>query len=380
MRVLISGPYGGHNLGDEFILSCVASHLLAAGCDVVATSSDPDYTLRCHGLQAITGLDAKRGQLSLLRNVRAFDAVIFGGGEQIAEGRLRSPLWGHLPHVAFTTLAANRARIPTMHWSVGVGAIQTAHGRWMLQHWVKKSSVVAVRDQQSLCRLKEAGFEAGQLCLSADPVFDLPRVEQDSGPDIIVDLVGDPDADRPVILVVPANDGFVDLNYLAPLMRGCRQAALSHRARVVVFFMDRQARYDAALIDHPEMKPDAETVFHGRQMDFSRNRLAALFASVDVVVAARMHPLILAITQGTPWLNIARGPKMIALGEMFEQSPLRVDSLSAEEVATTVAGRLSIPRGTWQAGVDPYLRLARERASFAPRLFFERVVPLVQQG
>ena len=77
MKVLVVGPCGGLNLGDDLIPETV---------------------------------------VGALRAVRDVDAVVFGGGQQIHQSRFGIPFWGTLTTCAIFIREAARQRKPTYFW------------------------------------------------------------------------------------------------------------------------------------------------------------------------------------------------------------------------------------------------------------------------
>jgi polysaccharide pyruvyl transferase WcaK-like protein len=140
----------------------------------------------------------------------------------------------------------------------------------------------------------------------------------------------------------------------------------------VLFLMDQQARYDRVLLARVELHQD-ETLRHAPLMEFSPTLLPQMFAGVDAVIAARMHALILAATQGTPWVNLSRSVKMDALSDMLGVHPLKVSNLTADAVETQVHHALDMGAARWQLSHDPALRAVRSRVEVSRRVFDERV-------
>jgi polysaccharide pyruvyl transferase WcaK-like protein len=376
MNVLIAGPHGGQNLGDEFILSRIASEVQEQGHQVTGTSIDPDYTRAVHGFDSVPMLDIRHLRFQVLRALREVDALIIGGGEQIQEGRIGYPIWGLLPNVAHLVRTAKKLEKPTMLWGVGVDHIETRYGKWMLKHWVRQADAVTVRDGRSFQRLADLGFREEQLHLAADPVFSVDRLSRVNGRSYLEALLGSRIFGKRLILVAAANDRGTDLGYLESLISGCRHAAESLDATVLVLSMHTQKRYDLLLLEHPSFRED-HLLIQMPLFKFSASDLALLFAGVDVVVASRMHALIIAATQGTPWLNISRGAKMDALGEMFDESPLGVKNLSSEAVRACIEELIRIGPSQWQSRQDPHLRDLQSAADVSGRIFAElsRTVP-----
>jgi polysaccharide pyruvyl transferase WcaK-like protein len=374
MRVLIFGPYGGYNLGDEFILHQIAGDIRAQGHDVVVTSGDREYTWRCQGLESWPILDIKHGRVELLSRIREADLIVVGGGEQLLESKWSNPVWGLLPNIVHLMRAARKHSKPVFFWSVGVSPTSFL-GDWMIRTWLTRAELVTVRDGPSKRRLDRLGIAPERLHLAADPVFEVERGSHEQGEALIQSLERRHPAGGPVILLVAANDGRRSLDYLAPLAAGCRLAARAEGGRVLVQVMDHQARYDGALLRRPELAED-DVMEMLPLATFAAPYLRDLFAGVDVVVSARMHPLIIATTQGTPWVNVAGNSKMEALSEVLGKAPLRLASdgsrqaaAATEAVFNAVREALAIGRERWQEAVDPRLATVRQRAALSRQLF-----------
>jgi L-malate glycosyltransferase len=283
------------------------------------------------------------------------------------------PFWGLLPTVAHSVRVAAARGKPVMLWGVGVDTITTPVGKWMTRQWIRKADVVTVRDRRSHDRLATLGFRENQLSLAADPVFDLPRCDRTEARRFARRAFGVADDTTPLVLFSPANDRRTGLAYLGPLIAGCRTIVSRHGGTLGLFLMDHQPRYDLALMDVPGLKAD-DVLVHGPLIEFSPSDISMIFAGVDLVISSRMHALILAATQGTPWVNIARSAKMEALSERFGQTPLRTSNLNAGEVVQRVDAAISLGPGYWQKQTDRYLRVIQERVATSRRLFEERIV------
>lgn len=368
--VLIAGPYGSNNLGDEFILSQIASSIRSLGHRVIATSRDPSSTAKIHGVEAVERLDIRLRKMSALTLIKDVDVVVIGGGEQIAEGRMTRgyPLWGLLPNVAHYIRRARQLSKQSMLWSVGVDPINSLFGRQMIGRYVSKANTVTVRDHRSLERLRALGVTS-DLHLAADPVWSLKRRNRPQAKSRARELLGIPEHAGPVILLAPANDNMVSLNYLEALTAGARLAAARTGSIVVLLRMHQQDRFDNRLLLRAECAPDG-SFRHAPDLVFEPEDIADVFCGVDVVVSSRMHALILAATQGTPWVNISRGSKMDALGEMFSLNPLSTSSLTGEAVTAELTRVTSMEREAWQDATDPRL-VALSQLADVSRVQFE---------
>jgi polysaccharide pyruvyl transferase WcaK-like protein len=218
-----------------------------------------------------------------------------------------------------------------------------------------RAEAITTRDRKSFDRLIDLGIEKSRLVLAADPVFRVERASRQAGRTFLDQLLGGIGADETVILFAPANDHTIGQSHLPALIHGVKRAAAQIGARVLLKPMDQQERFDLALLARKDLQPDG-IVTQLPPEAFSEERLKLLFAGVDLTVSSRMHALILSATQGTPWINIARGSKMIAMAETFNTAHLDVNNLVEQDVVDAMTESLSTSREHWQSRQDPVLQ------------------------
>jgi polysaccharide pyruvyl transferase WcaK-like protein len=333
MKALTLGPHGGENLGDELILSSVAAELGSRGFDVTAMSSSPDLTVNFHGLPAVQAVNVKHRRFSTLRNLRDFDLIVVAGGEQIAPGRYQNPFWGHLANIAVTSAMARRQGVAFAVVGVGAEEINTRIGRSMLRRVLRNAVFVSARDQPSRDYLEKVGRIP--VYLTADPVF---KLEQRSRELARTKLSEQYDiGPGPVLLFCPADDHRVETSYVDFAALEMKKAAEALGGTVLVKAMESQSSYDPRLL--------ARTVFDDPA--FIRMPLGAdspsevveLIAGVDQVTSARMHPLIVAATQGTPWISLNRNRKLADFARPWDSPALPI-SQSLSTLASLAAAQV----------------------------------------
>jgi polysaccharide pyruvyl transferase WcaK-like protein len=370
LRVLTHGAQGGLNLGDELILARILAELRAAGHQVVAMSDDPSDTERRHGVEAVPRLDLRRGRITRLRALNAADALVIAGGEQVQEARWRSPFWGLLPTAAALIRAAGRVGVPSFVWAVGVRRIRSPVNRSLVRRWIGSAVMTTVRDHYSLGQLQGMGFDAARLRLVADPVFRQEPVEEEAARAFVQELAG---TRGPVILLSPVRERGVGLGYLRPLLEAARAVACRRGGKVLVHLMDPRADQDTRLYELPELAPDA-WLARVRPDGVPLDQIARLHAGSDLIVSARLHPLILAATQGVPAINLARTAKMEALAADVPGPAVGLGAVEAGTLAPLMERLLDRPRPELRDELAPSLAGLRERAGLTERLFQRSVV------
>lgn len=368
-KALTVGPHGGENLGDELILSMVLDALRSGDFEPTAMSSHPLATEADHAVTAIRQVNVKARRFSTLRDIDQYDLVVIAGGEQLAEGRYHNPLWGHLANAWIVMSQAHRKGVPYGLYSVGCEEIRSRIGRSMLRSILTRSSFAAIRDRGSFEYLSRLAPEA-HLVLTADPVLLLPRQDHSSSRASLRERFDLPDV--PLILFAPADDHRINTNYIDHAVRGLTEAAERIGGLVLVQAMEHQPDYDPRLLSRPVFTHDRIRVLPLER--FNRGQLVALFAGVDQVTSARMHPLIVAATQGTPWLALNRNRKLenFALEIGGESVGLGV---SPRDLSSQVEKQVKSGREVWQAHADEGFTELRARAKVAAELLQAVVLP-----
>ncbi len=171
LRIALAGWYGSDNLGDEMILSCMASALRARGVEPVAVSIDPERTAAVHGVEAV----AHRSPLdsaALRRSLRSAHAMVLSGGVVQSE---TSPwnMWFHMSRLRAYGRSApsnhRRERAVVAAIGLGAGHVRGAGGRRMAVSALRRACHVVTRDIDSARRLRDWGVP--DVAVGADPVL-----------------------------------------------------------------------------------------------------------------------------------------------------------------------------------------------------------------
>jgi polysaccharide pyruvyl transferase WcaK-like protein len=380
MRVLIAGPYGNVNHGDDSILYSIASEVVALGHEVLYTTIDPNFSLGIDNTTRIAMSRVGPGYLTNPKVLSSVDAMIVGGGEQLLEGKWGNPIWGMVPNLYHLVRRADKLGLPIMFWGVGMSPVRTRIGTLMIKRILKSAKAISLRDQGSLRRLRNLSPKFAALgTVTADPVFRTARVDRDISRRYVEGLSPHTASQQRTILFAPAYDTSINLEHLETVVRGVEKAAQDIDAHVLVKLMNLRAEGDEALRHHPSILSSSRfTVLP--QEDFSFLSLCKLYRGVDVTVGTRMHALIHSACQGTPWVNIARGPKMEALGDMFQLPYLPTSGLSESRVRAAVSAAAEYGREQWEEMYDPVVAELAASSLGAVDLFNLSILPSVSRS
>ena len=117
MRVLISGYYGFHNIGDEAILKSIITALRQEKPDIKITvlSNDIEHTKNTYNVDAINRWNVAKIYLELLKS----DGLISGGGSLLQDVTSSRPITYYTAIMKLAKLA----RKPVFIYAQGVGPI-----------------------------------------------------------------------------------------------------------------------------------------------------------------------------------------------------------------------------------------------------------------
>ncbi|MGE5554093.1 MAG: polysaccharide pyruvyl transferase CsaB [Betaproteobacteria bacterium] len=345
-RVVVSGYYGFGNAGDEAVLAAIAQALRRhdPGGEIVVVSADPEETERVHGVKAISraNLGAVQGALS-----RA-DLLLSGGGSLLQDiTSLRSLVY----YLGVMALAQWRG-VPVFFYAQGVGPLRRPLARWLVRRVAQGVAGITVRDEASAELLRQIGVRRPPIHVTADPVFAF--VPDGVGMEA---ATAAPEGEKPVF-------GFAfrpwrgEETWQPAVAQAAGELARRYGAEIrwLSFHPDRDLAVSRAL--QAECPAPSVVVEPGQ----TPAEVFAQVAQCHLVVAARLHALIIGAVAGRPVVGVSYDPKVEALVAQLGQAPAgRLPGITAEELATAAAK-------AWEGREEAVARLAprvavlRERA------------------
>lgn len=332
VRVGLLGMYASANLGDTAIQTAVMQAMRERRPDVefVAICTDPADAVRTFGLRAhdVSGLchpidppkhgapvvDAQDGPWSRAprplqlvatawrtrRITRELDMLLVSGSGQIDD------FWGGPWEQPFRLLAwsmaARRQRKPVAYFGVGVDQLLTRAGRRLCAAALAQAQLRVLRDAGSLTALRALGFDE-DCGVCPDPAFYLRAPDATAGA-----------TEPPFAVMSPiarqAWPGASDETYAAYLQSLSAAADLLQQRGLEVRFVCSQTRMDPPLVSRVQaaMRSDA-----GATRVITPDSVDGYLRAVQgarVVVASRLHALILALVAGTPVVGVSYARKV----------------------------------------------------------------------
>ncbi len=167
LRIAVSGYYGFKNAGDDAILMALVTTVraLAPGAEITVLSSSPAETRQLYGVGAVNRWNPFGVIWTLLRS----DLLLSGGGGLLQDVTGVRSICYYLVVVALA-LAVGK---PVVYYAQGVGPVRTRFGRWLTRIVSNRVDLITVRDQASRDDLLAMGICRPPLVVTADPVLAL---------------------------------------------------------------------------------------------------------------------------------------------------------------------------------------------------------------
>ncbi|MBU8905973.1 polysaccharide pyruvyl transferase CsaB [Desertibacillus haloalkaliphilus] len=315
MRVVLSGYYGFHNVGDEAILFSIIAALKAEQPDIeiVVLSNDPDYTKKTYQVEAVNRWQLKE----VSQAIRSADGVISGGGSLLQDKT------GNRSVIYYSgiMMIARAYKKPFVIYAQGIGPVDKKVNQRITKVAISKAKLVTVRDEASKQFLKDIGLK-NEVSVVPDPVLGIDVNTRSS------DWVQEQSLKQPM-LAVSVRDWPSSDNYKEAIAGALDQAAgLGYK----VVFVPMHGEHDAETSKEVAAMMSAEALISPH--DASIEEKIAVIGESAMLVGMRLHALIFAAVVETPFLALSYDPKIDAFADLCQQ-PVAADvhdRLSAEEL------------------------------------------------
>ena len=289
-KVLLCGYYGEHNLGDDALLEVLLGQL-PPGSKPVVTARDQALVRRRVGVATTD----RRSLAGVLRALAGCQTLVLGGGSLLQD----STSFKSLLYYAALIVAARLRGKPVGLWGQGLGPLRRRRSRMLVRLLLPLATAISWRDPASAALAAGWGIAAE---LGSDPVWGLaPRDWHGRGGPIVLCW-------RPTAQL----QGAAWRPYLEALDQ------LAAQADRPVLWLPFHQEQDRGLLEtlHAEGLVPAGLLARSREL-VVQDPTAALeqFAGASLVLAMRLHGLILAALAGTPTVALSYDPQVAAAAE-----------------------------------------------------------------
>jgi polysaccharide pyruvyl transferase CsaB len=357
----ISGSYGGLNLGDEAILTCVLQEVRRAWPEAttVVFSRNAGHTKAHHVVDRVVEV-RRLNRDEVVPEVRSLSLLLLGGGGILYNGEAQV----YLREVQ----VALDLGVRTVTYAIGAGPLDTEEGRRLVAGVLNRIAAITVREQPAKRLLEDVGVSQ-PIAVTADPALLLtpepftPEMLRKEGLEKRRHLIG-----MSVREPGGAAPDLKDIDYQALLANAADFIADRLDADILFVPMERgDIRHSHAVIAR---MAQAERAFVLRG-EYRPREILGLMDHLDMVVGMRLHCLIFAALARVPFIPLPYAAKVAGFLEDLE--------LPAQILREVHAGRLlaSIDR-TWdhrhklretlERRVPELQRRARETVEIAVRV------------
>lgn len=294
--IVIYGAYGGHNIGDEFILHTLLSEIKKTNkitvndITIISNKSNDDY--RPQGVKTVN----KKSIFSIARSLTKSNLII-GGGQLLNGSKTNKGLY----YIIFLQLVSRAFRRKTILIGVGAENIKSAQSRVLFKVITRLCDSCVFRDEHSRSMVKLRGRNVAK---TIDLVFineQLKKREIDSN-NIRVGLALHSDP----YWKLSSKSATIDI--INKLL-----IEFKEKIEITVIAHDNRINFDKGLL----LKIEDHYQGTNQRVKFSClesiESASSTYKNLDFIVSARMHPLIIGSIFGTRPVPIGKSGKVVSL-------------------------------------------------------------------
>ena len=353
----ISGSYGGINVGDEAILTCMLAELRAhvPDIEVVVFSRDARHTAAHHDVDRVIPVrqwDRERVAPELAR----LDLLLLGGGGLLFDGEA--------PVFLREVRIAQQLGVPTMTYAIGAGPLERPEDRRVVRATLCGMDRITVREDAARRLLEEIGV-AREIITAADPAL-LLRPEPFTEKMLAREGI---DPDRPLVAMSVREPGKAAPDLEAAqhqeLMAKVADCIVSRYRSGVVFIPMESADVDEAHEVTSQMTNAAHAAVLRRS--YRPGQLLGLMEHVEMAVGMRLHFVIFAALAAVPVLPLPYAGKVTSMLDRLELPGPELVQEEGPDAVLTQLGELWNRRAETRARLPERVRLLQAEARRSTR-------------
>lgn len=298
--ILLSGYYGFDNTGDEALLMSFIQQVRALGMTPIALSQNPEKTANTYNIKCFHRFKPHE----VIKAMREADALVMGGGtllQDVTSGK------NVLYYVGIMRLA-QWLRKPVFFLAQGGGPLQNKKWYKLIAKTLNRCAFLSARDDESRTLFTSIGVTK-RFSLTSDPALALSIPSNLS--------VAWPFANQKKTVVFSVRPWEED----TLLERECKETIRTLVEKdvnvlVIPFHTPNDIPLSSAIVEG--FPPDRVSLYKGIH---TVPTILSVIQKADAVVGMRLHALVFAASQGTPFVGISYDPKIDSFLARFDQKP-----------------------------------------------------------
>lgn len=304
-HIVLSGYYGFRNAGDDAVCYAIIQHLRREIPDasICVLSNDPNLTTQTYGVRAVSRWQPTK----VIPELVFADLLISGGGSLLQDVTSKNGILYYLSILE----VAKRLRTPHMIYAQGIGPLKETRNQRLVARAMNNADLITVRDPASRRLLKNIGTRR-PIFVAPDPVLglDASDVSAEDGRKRLrhAGWLGE----KPLILCAPRPWADVDR---VPLYAAALDRLADDGYDVALLAMQPQAEGALCHAISGHMEHRAVVIAES----LNTRELLSLFKVSKLVIAMRLHALIMGAVCGTRLLGLSYDPKVDALMRLLQK-------------------------------------------------------------
>ena len=305
-KILLSGYYGFDNAGDEAILKVFLESMRLETKPPVVTvlSKHPERTKRAYHCIAVHRFHP----IKLLRAIKHTDVLVSGGGSLLQDKSSTRSILYYLSIIRLAKLFGK----PVMVYANGIGPVSRPQNRKRVQKVLEKVDKISLREEHSKKELEEIGLMGKEIAVTADPIFLLQEVDEQTAQKAMEEAGVPKDA---LCIGVSVRSLRTNANFTKQMAELCDK--LVEDLGLTPVFLPMHFPYDAEMsrMVLAQMKHQAYVI----DKPHSPETLIALTAKMELALAMRLHTMLFAAKAEVPVIGLICDPKIAYFCEKLGQ-------------------------------------------------------------
>ena len=325
MNILFLGTHGQFNIGDELLLETFLAQL-GSEHPYAVNSYDPAFTQNAMRPKFnVESFHTTRELPRFLKYLLSSELLFFGGGSIIKELYAsvgRNPYSTLLMILATVTFAKKITRKRVVMSNIGVGPLLTPRGAQLARWILNQVDMLSVRDEKSLRTALKLGLSPDKVILVPDAVFA-------NSPEVLISRPKPTTPSNRIRIALNLNYDIENRAAWEPLMTNLSAALtqLNQSTCIEVHALPMQSKFKAnddlsVLREFSKRIPNIPFVVHDPQ---TAQEAAEIIAGMDMVLAERLHTLVISSILGKPFFGLIYDVKVKELISYLGMSEYSLD-------------------------------------------------------
>ncbi len=308
-KVVISGFYGFHNIGDEAILLTLTRKLKRINPNIKITvlSNNPEETMSKFDVEAVNRSDVFKVAMAILK----CDVLLSGGGSLLQDVTSARSIHYYLSIINMGVLFGKKV----FCISHGVGPLIRDTNKRRVKQALNRVQGITVRDRKSYELLMSIGVRPEKVKVTTDPVMDLDLQPLEEGAAIISKL-GILDTTRKNLAIAVRQKDFRELERQEKLVQLANRLSTKYNVIFVPFYY----KNDTKIYGDIHMKTDEHVYYIVDK--YNSLTFISLMQNMDLLVGSRLHSLIFALVAEVPFIGVSYDPKIENFMETIDMKPV----------------------------------------------------------